>query len=137
MAGKRAFGTALAYETTTPGTYQAVANITNVKPYQLKADVVDVTSHDSPSDYREKLVGSLDAGQCQLDLNYDPAATTHIWFATEFAAKASHNYKITWPGGTKTATFAAYITGLSPEAPFDGKLTASVTLEITGPVTLT
>lgn len=135
MAGKRAFGTVIAYETVTPGTYTSFANVTNITPYALKADVIDVTAHDSPSDYREKILGALDSGQCSMDLNYDPNAATHIWLNTEFAAKAIHNYKITFPGA-KTASFAAYIVGISPEAPYDGKLSSTVTLEITGAVTL-
>jgi predicted secreted protein len=137
MAGKRAFGTVFSYETTTPGTFTALANITNIKPYAEKADIIDVTAHDSAGDYREKIVGALDAGQCVLEMNYDPAAATHAWLQTEFAAKAVHKYKVAWPGSANTATFNAYIVGLSPEAPYDGKLTASVTLEISGAITVT
>jgi predicted secreted protein len=136
MPGKRAFGTKFAYETTTPGTFTDIANITNIKPYNLKVDIVDTTSHDSPSNYREKEAGAIDAGQCVLELNYDPAAATHTWLHTECAAAASHKYKVTWPGGSKTATFSGLIVGVGPESPYDGKLTCSVTIEITGAVTI-
>jgi predicted secreted protein len=136
MAGKRAFGTLFAYESATD-VYTTIANATNIKPYAEKADVIDVTAHDSPNDYREKLLGALDAGQCVVELNYDPAAVTHQWLQTEFASRTSQKYQITWPGSpVKKVQFSAFIVGLSPESPYDGKLTASVTLEITGAITI-
>lgn len=136
MAGKRAFGASIGYETTTD-VYQNVANVTNITPYSLKADVIDVTAHDSPNDYREKILGALDAGQATFELNYDPNATTHQWFKTEFDGKTTQKYKVTWPGSpTRSLTFTAYVIGMSPEAPYDGKLSMSVTLEIVGAVTL-
>ena len=135
MAGKRAFGTSIGYETTTD-VYQTIANVTNIKPYAEKADIIDVTAHDSPSDYREKLPGALDAGQCVVEMNYDPSATTHQWLQTEFASRTTQKYKVTWPTSpAKTTIFTAYVIGLSPESPYDGKLTCSVTLEITGAIT--
>ena len=137
MPGKRGFGTKIAYETTTPGTFTDIANVTNIKPFGLKADIVDVSSHDSPSNYREKIPGAIDAGQCQIDYNYDPAAATHIWMQTECAAAALHKFKVTWPGGSKTTTFDAYIVSVGPESPYDGKMSASAVFEITGAITHT
>ncbi len=136
MAGKRAFGTLFGYESATD-VYTTIANATNIKPYAEKADIIDVTAHDSSGDDRGKIVGALDAGQCVVELNYDPNAATHQWLQTEFASRTTQKYQITWPGSpVKKVQFTGYIVGLSPEAPYDGKLTCSATIEITGAITI-
>jgi hypothetical protein len=46
-------------------------------------------------------------------------------------------FKTTFPGATPTtATYSGFITSVSPQIPFDNKMTCSVVIEITGPVTL-
>jgi hypothetical protein len=53
MAGKKGFGAKFSYDSG-GGTYVDIANITKIQPYGLKAEQIDTTSHDSPSNYREK-----------------------------------------------------------------------------------
>ena len=136
MSGKRGFGAKCSYETTTPGTFVDIVGLTNITPFGLKTDIIDVTAHDSTNNYREKVPGSVDAGQLTLTGNYDPGAVSHIWLQTEAASSTVRNFKITWPGSpTKTTTFSGYVTAMGPDAPFDGKLTFSATVEITGAIT--
>lgn len=137
MGAKKAFGTQLKAEVTTPGTFVAIAGITNIKPYSRKADIIDGTSHDSASETREKLPGLLDNGECQVDLNYNNENTGHIWL--DASVGLSKSFKIVFPGATtpNTAAFTAIVKGFDPAAPHDGKLTASVVLDITGVISWT
>lgn len=135
MAGKKAFGAKFAYESAA-STFTDIAHITSITPFEQSAETIETTAHDSPDMYKEFVVGALDAGSAKLELNYDPGAVTHTYLHTCFETAASENWKITFPvTPAKTATFAGIITGISAELPYNDKMTASVTIKITGKVT--
>jgi predicted secreted protein len=129
MAGLDAFGTILAKESATPGTYTAIANVSGLSGPGLSRETLDVTAHDSPDAYREFLGGLRDPGEISADLNYDPAA--HDTLIEDLDDDDPSNYRITWPDGT-TWTFPAIMTGFEPSAPIDDKLAASVTWKVSG-----
>lgn len=128
MAGIDAFGTVLARESVTPGTYVAIANVTSLSPPGTTRETLDVTAHDSPNGYMEFLGGLKDPGEVSADVNYDPQI--HQVLIDDFEVQEI-NYKITFPGG-ETVTFPALLTGLEPDAPYDDKLTASLSWKVTG-----
>lgn len=133
MPGKRGFGAKLEYDSG-GAVFVLVANITKIRPFSQKADVTDVSSMDSPSDYKEKLPAMLDAGQCVVDLNYDDKAASHIWLQTNLGLVKT--FRVTGPGTLpKTITFSGFIIGVGPEMPHDNKMTCSVTVEITSVLT--
>lgn len=140
MAGKKGFGAIMAYESAVPGTYTPIVNVTKITPYEVKADVIDVSAHDSPADangngWREKLAGLLDAGAAMFDCNYDDKAATHAYLKANVGV--SKNFRITFPGTSPTtATFAGFIKQVGPEIPHDNKLTAQVAIEISGQITI-
>lgn len=132
MAGKLGYGANLKYEATPGGgTYTtAIADVVKIRPYGLKADAIDVSDHDSPSKYREKIPGLLDAGGVQLDINYDQDATTHQYLEAELGVVK--NWRITFPGTGRKVTFSGFIDSVTPELPHDNKMTCSVSLVISG-----
>jgi predicted secreted protein len=132
MAGIDAFGTILARESATPGTFVAIANVSNIGGPGLTRETIDVSAHDSPNSTREFVGGLKDPGEVSADLNYDPAE--HDTLIDDLDDQA-HNYKITWPDGS-TWTFAAILTGFEPGAPIDDKLAASVTWKVSGMPTI-
>jgi len=135
MAGKKGFGSVFQYSTDGGVTYLPVGNITKIKPYALKATVIDVTAMDSPSNYKEKLATLLDSGQAQIDVNFDDKSTSHKWLINNFGVLA--NFKVIGPGASPAiATFAGFVVGATPEYPYDKQLIASFTIEITSSVTL-
>lgn len=134
MAGKKGLGSILAYSEDGV-TYVPIANITKIKPFDAKADVIDVSAHDSPSSFREKLSGMLDAGAVTFDLNYDDKAVTHKYLLAQLGVEKF--WKVTGSGGTPaTAAFKGFVKALSPEYPFDNKMACSPSVEITGPITV-
>ena len=54
-----------------------LANVTNIAGLDGETEIIDVTSHDSSSAYREKVASFIDAGQLTLDVNFDPNSATH------------------------------------------------------------
>lgn len=135
MAGKKGFGSKIEYSTDgtigTGTTFTKLAQVMKITPYAAKAAVIDCSDHDSPSEFREKLPGMKDAGAAKVDLNYDDKATTHKFCLTNVGVPMT--WRVTGPGSSPaTAVYAGFITGVSPELPFDNKLTCSIDIEITG-----
>lgn len=131
MAGKKGFGALFEYDSG-GAVYVPLVNVTKMRPFSKKADVIDVSSLGSASETREKLAGMLDEGQVQFDCNYDPTAASHIWMKANVGG-ANMNFRLTMPSGVK-AVITGFIQQVSPEIPFDNKMTCSTVVEISGPV---
>ena len=138
MAGRAAFGTMLKIGGTA-GT--AIVSITEINPPSQSAETLDMTAHDSGGAYREIVPSFLSAGEVTLTINWDPNEATHKNAAGGlrklFADRASSLFSIAFPV-TPVANdiFTAYVTVFEPRAPFDDKLTARVTLTVSGAPTL-
>lgn len=130
--GKLGFGAEFKFETTAGGgTYTKALGVTKIGPYQLKADEVDISDHDSPSQYREFVAGMLEAGGCNVDLNYSADEATHQ--ALEAAVGVQRLFKVKFRHLTgRVATFSGFISGVSPELPFDNKMGCTVSVKISG-----
>lgn len=115
-----------------------VASIRTISGPGLSLDTVDVTTHDSPSAFREFVATLLDAGEVTLELVWDPDTATHVALRADLAARVdARNFKVIFPDATNTTwLFAAIVTAYQPSAPVDGDLTASVTLKVDGAPTL-
>ncbi len=71
MPKAAAFGTTIKI---TAGTN--VANVKAIKGPGVSLDMIDVTTHDSPSGWEEFVAGVLRSGDVTIDMVYDPAAVT-------------------------------------------------------------
>jgi predicted secreted protein len=124
MAGIDAFGTTLAVGATTIG------ELTNIDVLDVSAEDYDVTTHDSPDQWREFISGLKDGGTLTGDLNFDPADHGTILDIVG----DEETIVITLPADADdaTVTFTGYINGLSAAAPHDGQLEAEVSIKVTG-----
>ena len=136
MAGEAAFGTLLKMGAT-PTT---IARVTKITGPQFSTEILDMTAHDSSGGYREIAPSFKSAGQVNFDLNFGPNQATHKdatgGLLDAFDNRALTAFVIVFPDTTEAA-FSAYVTGFTPDAPFDDKLTAQCTLTISGGVTWT
>lgn len=137
MSGINAFGTQLQRGDGAPTeVFTAIANVTSIKGPELKRETIDVTAHDSADAYMQFVGGLKDGGEVSLDLNYDPAE--HDALVSDLDDAAPRNYKLVFPvSPVATWAFAAIMTEFSSEAPYDDKLSASVTLKVSGKPTIT
>lgn len=137
MSGKSAFGTVLKMGATPA----AIANVTRIGGPTFSAETIDVTAHDSGGAYRELIPSFLSAGEVALELNFDPTIASHKDAAATgllhaFKNRTKEDFVIEFPvTPTATASFDAYVTSFEIDAPFEDKLSASVTLTISGAVT--
>jgi predicted secreted protein len=135
MSGKKGFGAKLEFLASTgPDVWTEIANVTKIRPFNMKVDVIDVTSMQSANEVREKLAGLKDMGQCVMDLNWDDKSASHVAIKTLLGTLKT--YRLTWPGTAPTvSTFSGFLQTLSGETPYDNKMTAQAGVEIAGVIT--
>jgi len=115
--------------------FTPIANVTTIKGPELSRETVDVTSHDSEDAWMEFVGGLKDSGEVSVEVNYDPAK--HDIFVDDFADDTPRNYQLIFPTNPAvTWTFKALLTGFSSEAPYDDKLSAELTLKVSGKPTI-
>lgn len=136
MAGIDAFGTQIGMGNGDgpPETFTPVADITTIDVLDVDVDSTDVSSHDSTGQWREFVAGMKDGGELSLELNYDPAV--HGTLFTAVGVEKSWQITLT-DSGAATVTFAGFINGFQSQAPYDDKLAATVTIKVSGAVTIT
>ena len=117
----------------------AIAELQDVSGPSLSLETIEVTSHSSVEGWKEYIAGLLDAGEISFDINYVPTNATHknaagglIYILAQRAVQA---FSLVFPD-TTTWTFNAFVTAFEPSAPVADKLSASVTLKLTGKPTL-
>lgn len=142
MAGVAAFGTTLSRDNGT--SFDAIANITSVSGPGLSRDTIDVTAHDSPNAYMEFVGSLIDGGEVSAEINWDPAAAdlgstpanTTETLIGDLEDTDPVSYEIAFPDGAK---FAAdlLITGFEFDAPYDDKLAATLSFQVSGKPTFT
>jgi len=134
-----AFGTLLKRgDGADPEEFTPIAEVQDIRPPSLGADTEEVTHQESPDGWREYIVTLLDGGEVSFDLNFIPTNATHnasSGLLKDYSARQKRNYQVVFPDGT-TWEFAALVTNFEADAPVGGKLSASVTLKITGKPTL-
>ncbi len=140
MAAVDGHGTTLGYCDTSGGTFTDVGQITSIDGGGVSRGTSDVTNIASTA--REFITnGFYEAGELSMDLVYDPQEDTHEFFTTQLTAAtpALYYYKITFAVASGTATYlcGGYVTACSPAIEFEGALTASVTIQLSGAATFT
>lgn len=123
-----------------PESFATIAEVTDLNPPALALETNDVTSHDSAQHWREFIGSLLDGGDVSFTINYIPTATTHNATAgliADLKNRTRRNWQIVFPDGSSTTwSFAALVTAFEPAAPIDDRLTANITLKVTGVPTL-
>ncbi len=122
----------------TPEVFATVAEVTSITPPAYSRDTVDATHEQSPYGFREFIPGLIDAGEVSFDMNFVPDSADVAAFLAELDASGSSamkNRQIVFPDGSYFQ-FGAILTGFEPDAPIDDKMSASVTLKVSGRPTL-
>jgi len=98
----------------------------------MNVDPLEMTSHDS-SGNREFIGGLFDGGEVTAEVNFMPGNATHKQVIADLKARTISTWSIVYPDAS-TYSFSALVTGFEPSAPVDGKLSATITLKVTGSV---
>lgn len=120
-------------ESGSPTTWTTIAEVFDLTPPNETTDVIEATSFGSPNGMKEFILGLTDPGECSFEMNFQPGSTSEGKLLTIKAARLPHGFRIVFPNAA-TWTFDGLLTGYEPAVPSDGKMTASVTIKVTGAV---
>jgi predicted secreted protein len=115
--------------------WETIAEVNSISGPSMTRDTIDVTSLDSTGGYREFITGFRDAGTLTLTMNF--TRSTFNTMKEDFESDTAKNYEIVLPDDENTTLeFEGLVTELPLEISPDDKITASVTIKITGQVTV-
>ncbi len=120
-----------------PNEFYDLAEVYNITPPSATADQVDVTHMQSPDRRREFIAGLIDGGEASFEMNWIPGSDADEELNAILDAEADERrrtWRIIYPNNV-VHTFDADLTGYEPAVPTDDKMTATVTLKVTGVVT--
>lgn len=120
-----------------PSQFYDLAEVFNITPPSAAADQIDVTHMQSPERRREFISGLIDPGECSFEMNYIPGSSADDELNAILDAdpdERRRTWRIIYPNNI-VHTFDAELTGYEPSVPTDDKMTATVTLKVTGVVT--
>lgn len=115
----------------TPGALVGIAEVFDLTPPNEQAETIDVTHFGSAA--REFIFGLTDYGECSFELNFVPGSASETAILAAKAGKAARQCVITFPNGW-TWTFNGLVIGYEPAIPVDDKMTATVTIKVSGSV---
>jgi hypothetical protein len=138
MTKYAAYGTLLKRESSPgSGTYVTVPGTGDIEGPDIKNNFEDVTTHDGVSSFEEFIATLQSGGSVKSDLVWDPNDSIHAALHLDQAGRVKTNYQVVYPTSpAKTASFAAYVEDFSIKAPVKGKLMRSLSLKISGGVTI-
>lgn len=134
QSGYAAFGTVLEY---TDGNV-VIGGLTKIGGLTRSSEKQETTAHDSAGGYKEYIPTLKEPGEIQIEGQMKPADPGQVALLAHFDAGDVRAMRITYPdgpGGTAGSTweFDAEVTNLSGfDAPVDGVLTFTATLQVTG-----
>lgn len=112
-----------------------IAEINSITGPSMTRDTIDVTSLDSTGGYREFITGFRDAGTVSLAMNF--TRDTYELMKDDFEDNILKNYEIVLPDLENTSLeFEGLVTELPMTIPADDKVTADVTIKISGQVVM-
>ncbi len=128
------YGTLFKIRTSTgPDVFTTIGEQASVTPFGIAVDSIDASHEESPSAWREFIPGLKDGGEVSLEIHYVPGGSAE---ATLLAAlRTTQVCRVVFPSGAQ-ANFSAFITEMSAETPIDDKMVMSVTLKVTGAITM-
>jgi predicted secreted protein len=124
---QKAFGTKLQYATGPV----VIGELTNIGGPSLAADTIETTTHQSADGFRTYIGGLKDGGEVPVEGKAKFSDAGQAALLASFNSGAVESMEMVFPDGSKWA-FSAIVTGYEPSAPFDGDITFTATLKVSG-----
>ena len=135
MASGAVSGVGTVFRRWEAGVWSDIAEINSITGPGMSRDTIDVTSLDSTGGYREFIAGFRNAGTITLAMNF--TRSTYDTMKADFESDSLQNYEIILPDAENTSfEFEGLVTELPLTIPADDKITADVTIQVSGQVTV-
>jgi len=135
MASAAVSGVGTQFKRWSGSAWVAIAEINSITGPGMTRDTIDVTSLDSLGGYREFIAGFRNAGTVSLSMNL--TQTSFSTMLTDFESPDTQNYEIQIHSLGIYLEFIGLVTELPMTISPDDKITIDVTIQISGPVSLT
>jgi predicted secreted protein len=113
--------------------FTLIPEIRSISGPTQSAEQIDVTSHDTPGGFRDKIQGLKDWGVLNCEMLWLPGDPKHLQLFNDYVAGTVRHYKLTVPDALATTlNFSAFIGNNPTQIPFDGALTKNVEFVIVG-----
>jgi predicted secreted protein len=133
MASKAIAGVGTKFKRWNGSAWVDIAEINSITGPSMSRDTIDVTSLDSTGGYREFIPGFRNAGTVVLAMNF--TRETYEQMLDDFEDNTIQNYQIVLPDEENTGLdFEGLVSELPLTIPADDKVTADVTIQVTGKV---
>jgi predicted secreted protein len=133
MASKATSGVGTKFQRWSGSKWESLAEVNSINGPTKTRAFIDVTSLDSIGGYKEFITGFRDAGTIACKMNF--TRYSYDLMNTDFESATAQNYQIILPDTENTGLeFEGLVTELPLTIPTDDKITADVTIKITGPV---
>lgn len=123
-----------------PEVFSTVGQVLDIDGPEFSTDTEETTNQSSPGGREEYIATLKRSGEVTFDINLDPDDATHnqsTGLMAAYEARTRKNFRMLLPTSpARRWDFAGFITGFGMSAPVAGVLRASVTIKITGAVTL-
>lgn len=115
------------------GNWENLAEVNSISGPTMTRDFIDVTSLDSTGGYREFITGFRDAGTVSLAMNF--TWDSYKKMLKDFQSSTAQNYEVLLPDTNGTSfEFSGLVTECPIEVPTDDKVTANITIKVSGQV---
>jgi len=116
-------------------TFAAIADINDIDGPSRSRKTITTTSLDTTGGYETFVAGFRDGGSITCNMNF--TATGYAAMVADFEDDDFVNYQIRIPNTEKTQlSFSALVTDIGMKIPKDDKISAPITLKISGTVTI-
>lgn len=126
-----AIGYGSKYEIKINGTFVEMGEVTEITPGAPTTERVRATHMRSPNRRHEYIAGMIDVGEGSFAINWDPGSDTDTRIRALQTAGTTDEHRITFPNGVQS-TFDAQVIGFSKVLPLEDRMTATVTVSVTG-----
>ena len=119
----------------TPSVLVELAEVFALMPPNDQADDVQVTHYKSPGRTRQYIQGLIDAGEADVQMNYEPGSATDILIRGAKDSGSVRPYKIELldsAGDIWEIEGTCYVKGYAREIPVDDRMTATMTVRFAG-----
>lgn len=108
-----------------------IAEVINITPGEATVERVNASHMQSPGRRREYIAGMIDSGEASFEINWVPGAATDVLLRGLLASGAIEEHAIVFPGGVMVS-FDASVTGFAKVLPIEDRMTATITVAVTG-----
>ena len=113
------------------GPFVLVEEVLDVTPPSLVRSIINATSQSDNFPY--KVVGMPDSENFQFDINFSPGLASHEALIDSYQAEQVDEWQIEF-SNLETWVFSGALAGISPSAPLDDVVKASITVAVWGDV---